>query len=742
MTARAAFLAALLLAPPAFADAPAESLRPLIRSGGDAPTASVATPDALPLPRPGASGEDPSGSDLDVGEGALMPNDLADGEDRAPVPGTPRALPPDPELPRDLVLVPDPVPAEAATEGEAGIVALEEVADPSAPDPATRANDEAEQAEGGAPTGETEAPPLLSDAEAPAAGDAPEAVIAEGEGDPTPEPANDDPSLSGPLAEDEGVAETDPAEGIATVEAPDPAIPDEDAEQAGTAVASPPELDPAPDSAVPAEVVASEPAGDAIPPANTLATEPDVPAATAEAAPVEETDAVTAGAENVPLAEEAPTAPVADTADLAPTAEEPEPAASEESPAVADAPVSDAEPAAETTDLTPTAEEPEPAALDESPALADAPASGVTPATESADAALAPEEAEPAAPDESRAMADAPASGATPNVEATETAPDVPEPLPSLAVAPGDDDPRPTTRPGDDPAAPVAAAAAGDAPSDAPGAEPEETAGIAAAPRPGPRPWDEPPERVELDGPVGTHEITVRGGLFGNAERVIEVPAFADDGATAVLLSPRPGPRPEGLEARVRAAATRTTPARVTQPGTRGQLCGRPGIVGERLDPIPGRISGCGIAEPVRVREIDGVTLTSPATVNCDAARALQDWLNEAAIPIVGRTGGGVSNLRVVASYACRTRNNQPGARLSEHSTGSAIDIAGIGLVNGQELTVLGGWRDGGQGPILQRLHAAACGTFGTVLGPESDRYHQDHFHFDVAAYRSGSYCR
>jgi len=28
------------------------------------------------------------------------------------------------------------------------------------------------------------------------------------------------------------------------------------------------------------------------------------------------------------------------------------------------------------------------------------------------------------------------------------------------------------------------------------------------------------------------------------------------------------------------------------------------------------------------------------------------------------------------------------------------------------------------------------------VLGPEAARYHQDHFHFDTARYRSGSYCR
>ncbi|MEM1273111.1 MAG: extensin family protein [Pseudomonadota bacterium] len=240
---------------------------------------------------------------------------------------------------------------------------------------------------------------------------------------------------------------------------------------------------------------------------------------------------------------------------------------------------------------------------------------------------------------------------------------------------------------------------------------------------------------------VGTHQITVRSGLFGSNTQVMLVPAFADDGAGVLLASPRPLIRPEGLEARVRAAATRTTPARVTEPGRRGQLCGQAGLFGEELPPITGRIAGCGITAPVRLREVDGIALTSPATINCTTATALQEWVAEAR-DIVGRTGGGIANLRVVASYSCRTRNNQPGARLSEHATGNGIDIAGIGLVNGQELTVSFGWQEPTQGPILRALHEAACGPFGTVLGPDGDRFHQDHFHFDVAGYRAGPFCR
>ena len=100
-----------------------------------------------------------------------------------------------------------------------------------------------------------------------------------------------------------------------------------------------------------------------------------------------------------------------------------------------------------------------------------------------------------------------------------------------------------------------------------------------------------------------------------------------------------------------------------------------------------------------------------------------------------------MATLRVGASYAGRSRNSQSGARLSEHATGNAIDIAAVGLTNGSELSVLDDWRSGNSS-IMRGLHEAACGTFGAVLGPNSDRFHQDHFHFDVASYRSGAYCR
>ncbi|OOY23881.1 extensin family protein [Thioclava sediminum] len=162
------------------------------------------------------------------------------------------------------------------------------------------------------------------------------------------------------------------------------------------------------------------------------------------------------------------------------------------------------------------------------------------------------------------------------------------------------------------------------------------------------------------------------------------------------------------------------------------------GLEGAHIAPIdgPGR---CGIADPVQITSVSGIRLTSPARVNCSAAKSFKRWVDRGIKPAVGRRGGGIEAIRIAASYSCRSRNSQPGAKLSEHAKGNAIDVSGVVLRNGETLTVLKDWR---KGRVIKRMHKSACGPFGTVLGPKSDRFHQDHIHVDVASYRGGVYCR
>lgn len=174
----------------------------------------------------------------------------------------------------------------------------------------------------------------------------------------------------------------------------------------------------------------------------------------------------------------------------------------------------------------------------------------------------------------------------------------------------------------------------------------------------------------------------------------------------------------------------------------RGKICGDADIQGEPVGAVPGRLPGCGAKNAVAVRSVSGVTLSQESILTCDTAKSLKQWINKGLKPAVGRMGGGVSSIRVAAHYVCRTRNHRPGAKISEHGKAKAIDISEIRLQNGDTLSVLRDWRNGKKGRVLRKAHKAACGPFGTTLGPGSDGFHEDHFHYDTARHRGGPYCR
>lgn len=157
----------------------------------------------------------------------------------------------------------------------------------------------------------------------------------------------------------------------------------------------------------------------------------------------------------------------------------------------------------------------------------------------------------------------------------------------------------------------------------------------------------------------------------------------------------------------------------------------------------------CGIAAPLQVFVLGRerpVSLDRPASLDCRFAQTLGAFVDGPLQDIAEER----LESRVVAfgwsgAYACRTRNSEPGARLSQHALGLAFDLHSLRLADGRVLTVEEGWDgDSDESAFWQDLHAAACGPFNTVLGPEANRQHADHLHLDVVEARSGKrpYCR
>ncbi|MCE8534983.1 extensin family protein [Ruegeria pomeroyi] len=202
--------------------------------------------------------------------------------------------------------------------------------------------------------------------------------------------------------------------------------------------------------------------------------------------------------------------------------------------------------------------------------------------------------------------------------------------------------------------------------------------------------------------------------------------------APGLDLSPRPELRPKDVEERALFGRKKRM---------KGAVCGNPDIQGSAAGRVPGKIKGCGIKDAVRVTSVSGVRLSTPAVMECGTAEALNHWVVRSVKPTFRRRGP-VVELQVAAHYACRTRNNQRGAKISEHGRGRAIDISAFVMNDGERITVLEGWKRGATRKMLRQVWKEACGPFGTVLGPEADRYHKDHLHLDTARHRGGPYCR
>jgi hypothetical protein len=197
---------------------------------------------------------------------------------------------------------------------------------------------------------------------------------------------------------------------------------------------------------------------------------------------------------------------------------------------------------------------------------------------------------------------------------------------------------------------------------------------------------------------------------------------------------------PTGLIAILLATAVAAEPPPPPRPPPPGEVCGDPALNGMPLPAVAGT-GGCGITAPVRLLVAGGVALEPPATVSCETARALADWLRRGPEASFRALGQRLEAVTVVDAYSCRNRNRAAVGKLSEHAFGRAIDIGGFRLADGTTLTIRDGWTAPRWSVVLRRIHDAGCGPFGTVLGPEANPLHADHLHLDMARRRSGPYC-
>jgi hypothetical protein len=212
--------------------------------------------------------------------------------------------------------------------------------------------------------------------------------------------------------------------------------------------------------------------------------------------------------------------------------------------------------------------------------------------------------------------------------------------------------------------------------------------------------------------------------------------------ALPVLLAgcvgaPAPAPRP------LRSATSWTPPA-----APRGGLClATLSKTYANFTPLPDQYfgAGCSAVGAVRLASLRSdagvLQLSNLGPVTCPLASTLSGWarfgVDRAAQQILGSP---LVRIETMGSYSCRTVAGTN--RLSAHASANAVDIGGFVLADGRRISVLRDWDSPNPQvrAFLATIRMSACKRFGTVLSPEYNAAHRDHFHLEVGGSRP--FCR
>lgn len=119
--------------------------------------------------------------------------------------------------------------------------------------------------------------------------------------------------------------------------------------------------------------------------------------------------------------------------------------------------------------------------------------------------------------------------------------------------------------------------------------------------------------------------------------------------------------------------------------------------------------------------------------VTCPVAAALELWRRKSVAPAArAMMGSELAQIEHLGAFSCRRMYGAADGPWSEHATANAIDIAGFVLEDGRRISVLSDW--GGtdrEAAFLRAVRDGACSSFATVLSPDYNAAHADHFHFD-----------
>lgn len=166
---------------------------------------------------------------------------------------------------------------------------------------------------------------------------------------------------------------------------------------------------------------------------------------------------------------------------------------------------------------------------------------------------------------------------------------------------------------------------------------------------------------------------------------------------------------------------------------------------GVRYTPLPNeqKGGGCAIIDTVKLLDF-GVPTANLGPMTCPLAAKFTAWARYGVMPAARLfLGADLVKIETYGTYSCRNIVGNPGmaGKRSEHAHANAVDVSAFILSDGRRISLEKDWN--GTGPerqFLQIIHKSACKRFNTVLSPDYNAAHYNHFHMDMGG--RGGFCR
>ncbi|SFJ76041.1 extensin family protein [Jannaschia pohangensis] len=150
------------------------------------------------------------------------------------------------------------------------------------------------------------------------------------------------------------------------------------------------------------------------------------------------------------------------------------------------------------------------------------------------------------------------------------------------------------------------------------------------------------------------------------------------------------------------------------------------GAAYSRMEPL--EAGACSVGNRVMLSSVGGAAI-DPVETSCAIALRSAMWERHALRDAAADLGAPVARILHQGSYNCRPIRGSS-ARLSTHATAEAWDVRGVVLADGRQLSLLDGWDgSGAEAAFWRAARDGACTWFATVLGPDYNDLHADHFH-------------